>query len=47
MYKISKLHSKAGVLEISNSPDECGLRKPFVNLLYSFILRAKLLELPI
>ena len=32
----SKFHSKDEVLDISNSPDEWGVRKPLVNLLYSF-----------
>jgi hypothetical protein len=40
----SRLQFKAEVLDIYNSEDEWGLRKPLVNLLYSSILLAKLLE---
>ena len=43
----SRLQFKAEILDISNSEDERGLLKPLVNLLYSSILLAKLLELPI
>ena len=43
----SKPHLEDGVLDISNSPYECGFLKPLVNLLYSSILLDKLLELPI
>jgi hypothetical protein len=46
IYINSNPQSKAEVLDISNSEEECGLRKPLVNLLYSSILLAKLLELP-
>jgi hypothetical protein len=43
----SKLQSKAEVLDISNSDDERGVLKLLVSLLYSSILLARLLELPI